>query len=112
MDRNTTIGLILIGLLLTVFTVMNRPTDEDIQQAKEQQRKSQSATNTKPPATPNASNSSTVNTPKVDTGKKDSATNIAPTVAKVVRLENQNLRIDFNSKGAIVQGVFLKKQLV
>jgi len=109
MDRNTTIGLILIGLLLTVFTVMNRPTDEDIQQAKEQQRKSQSATNTKPPATTNASISSTVNTPKVDTGKKDSATNIAPTVAKVVRLENQNLRIDFNSKGAIVQGVFLKK---
>jgi len=77
MDRNTTIGLILIGLLLTVFTVMNRPTDEDIQQAKEQQRKSQSATNTQPAATSNASNSSTVNTPKVDTGKKKIARRIS-----------------------------------
>ena len=34
MDRNTTIGLILIGLLLTVFTVINQPSKEDIEKAK------------------------------------------------------------------------------
>lgn len=37
MDRNTTIGLILIGILLTVFTVMNQPSQEDIQKAKQEQ---------------------------------------------------------------------------
>jgi len=34
MDRNTTIGLILIGLLLTVFTIVNQPSKEDIEKAK------------------------------------------------------------------------------
>ena len=33
MDRNTTIGLILIGLLLTVFTIVNQPSKEDIEKA-------------------------------------------------------------------------------
>jgi len=37
MDRNTTIGLILIGLLLTVFTIVNQPSKEDIEKAKKEQ---------------------------------------------------------------------------
>jgi len=37
MDRNTTIGLILIGLLLTVFTLVNQPSKEDIEKAKKEQ---------------------------------------------------------------------------
>lgn len=30
MDRNTITGLVLIGLILTVFSIINRPTEEDI----------------------------------------------------------------------------------
>ena len=30
MDRNTITGLVLIGLILTVFTIVNRPSEEDI----------------------------------------------------------------------------------
>ena len=37
MDRNTTIGLILIGLLLTLFTVINQPSNEEIAKAKKEQ---------------------------------------------------------------------------
>ena len=29
MDRNTTIGLVLLGLILTVFSVINQPSKED-----------------------------------------------------------------------------------
>ena len=36
MDRNTITGLVLIGLILTVFSIINRPSEEDI---KEQQKK-------------------------------------------------------------------------
>ena len=32
MDRNTLTGLVLIGLLLTVFTIINKPTEEEIKQ--------------------------------------------------------------------------------
>ena len=38
MDRNTITGLVLIGLILTVFSIFNRPSEEDIkkrQQAEE-----------------------------------------------------------------------------
>jgi YidC/Oxa1 family membrane protein insertase len=30
MDRNTLTGLVLIGLILTVFSIFNQPSDEDI----------------------------------------------------------------------------------
>ena len=32
MDKNTLTGLVLIGLLLTLFTVFNRPTEEEIKE--------------------------------------------------------------------------------
>ena len=48
MDRNTLTGLVLIGLLLTVFTIINKPTEEELKQqeaeivkAKEAQAKQQ-----------------------------------------------------------------------
>ena len=36
MDRNTITGLVLIGLILTVFSIINRPTEEDIQKRKDE----------------------------------------------------------------------------
>jgi hypothetical protein len=36
MERNTVIGIILLGLLLTVFTIVNQPSEEEL---KEQQKK-------------------------------------------------------------------------
>lgn len=36
MDRNTVIGLVLIGLILSVFTIFTQPTDEEIKQRKEE----------------------------------------------------------------------------
>ena len=48
MDRNTLTGLVLIGLLLTVFTIINKPSEEELKQqeaeiakAKEAKAKSQ-----------------------------------------------------------------------
>ena len=32
MDKNTLTGLVLIGLLLTLFTVFNRPSEEEIKE--------------------------------------------------------------------------------
>ena len=35
MDRNTVFGLVIIGLILSVFTIYNQPSDEEIQAEKE-----------------------------------------------------------------------------
>lgn len=37
MDRNTLTGLVLIGLILTVFTIINKPSEEEIKQKQEAQ---------------------------------------------------------------------------
>ena len=43
MDRNTITGLVLIGLILTVFSIINRPSEEDI----EEQQKERNCQNRK-----------------------------------------------------------------
>ena len=35
MDRNTVFGLVIIGLILSVFTIYNQPSDAEIQAEKE-----------------------------------------------------------------------------
>ena len=37
MDRNTITGLVLIGLILTVFSIINRPSEEDIKKQQKEQ---------------------------------------------------------------------------
>jgi len=37
MDRNTITGLVLIGLILTVFSIINRPSEEDIKKKQEEE---------------------------------------------------------------------------
>ncbi len=39
MDRNTVVGLVLIGLILSVFTIVNQPSEAEIKQQQEKQRK-------------------------------------------------------------------------
>jgi hypothetical protein len=39
MDRNTVIGLVLIGLILSVFTIFNQPSEEEIKQRRRKQKK-------------------------------------------------------------------------
>ena len=47
MDRNTIIGLVLIGVVLTTFAVLNQPSEEEIKAAKEKAKKEQLAANKK-----------------------------------------------------------------
>ena len=108
MDRNTTIGLILIGLLLTVFTVVNQPSKEDIEKAKKEQAAKEKS---------QAKNATTKETEKKDLNKsadkpKEIASGnvVAPKQAikaTQVKLENDHLTVVLNSQGANVEAVFL-----
>jgi YidC/Oxa1 family membrane protein insertase len=110
MDRNTTIGLILIGLLLTVFTVVNQPSKEDIEKAKKEQaakEKSQAKNDAINKKEKKDSNKS------ADKPKENASGNvIAPKhaiKATQVKLENDHLTVVLNSQGANVEAVYLKK---
>lgn len=100
MDRNSTIGLVLIGLIITVFSVMNQPSEAEIKAA---QKKEAAAAAQK--------------TEKKNNKSKKATTTVAQangTASQVVQkgaittIENKELRIELNSKGGMLAGVYLK----
>lgn len=111
MDRNTTIGLILIGLLLTVFTLINQPSAADIKKSKENQKR-ELAKAKKEEATKKDSQNTTAKPSKSNKEKEIAQTTtvkIQPAISKTYVLENKDLHITFDSRGAIVSQVLLKK---
>jgi YidC/Oxa1 family membrane protein insertase len=106
MDRNTLTGLVLIGLILTVFSIFNQPSDEDIKKkAKIEQANAKEKSAIKKEtakAKEVASKSNANNKPKVkeylDETKK----------GEIIRIENDKLIVDLNTKGGLVAAVYLK----
>jgi YidC/Oxa1 family membrane protein insertase len=142
MDRNTIIGLVLIGLILSVFTIFNQPTEEELAAQAELVEKEQEKLNPKvkqESAIKMASNliqkldeegsplkdstggvwyTDTLN--NTDTLVLNSAPvkdlgidtlNIAGEEVKgeLIRLENEKIIIEFNTKGGQVSSVRLKE---
>jgi len=69
MDRNSTIGLVLIGLIITVFSVMNQPSEAELKAAQKKEaaaaqkadkKDKQAKTVAKTPSQSNANNASQV----------------------------------------------------
>lgn len=109
MDKNTTIGLILIGIVLTVFTVMNQPSAEDVQRAKEAQIK----TNKEEQKT-NDNNSEATQHQKIEKLHQNNepslrASKIPNAPIKTLHLENEYLKVGITTEGAQVASVHLKK---
>lgn len=105
MDRNSIIGLVLIGLILSVYAIMNQPTEADI---KKQER--ELALQQKKDKEDSAKN---------DLNKKESKSTSAMSDGKIaqmvnkeerfVRLENEKLILDLSTKGGKVAAVHLKE---
>ncbi len=105
MERNTVIGIIFLGLLLTVFTIVNQPSEEELkeQQKQELALKQKQAENAKKQA---------AKTKVVDkVVKRDSTDTIKQIVQKeeILVIENEKLRFNISTKGGIIESVFLKQ---
>ncbi len=100
MDRNTVIGLVMIGLILSVFTIFNQPSEEEI---KEQQKTAQEAEK-------KAKSKKDATAPSSQAAKKETSQPIAKASVEesIVRLENDLLSIDFSNIGGKVAAVYLK----
>ena len=108
MERNTVIGIILLGLLLTVFTIVNQPSEEELkeQQKKELALKQKQAEESKKQAAKQKSESKPAQIPV----KKDSLDTIKTVVQteEILILENEKLRFNISTKGGVIESVFLK----
>ena len=98
MDRNSTIGLVLIGLIITVFSVMNQPSDADIKAAQKKE-----ATEQKSTAAKAKTKNETAVAPVPSATSAQVAKKGTPTI-----IENEQLRLELNSKGGIVAAAYLK----
>jgi YidC/Oxa1 family membrane protein insertase len=104
MDRNSIIGLVLIGLILSVYAIVNQPTEAEIKkQEKElvlQQKKEKEA---KEKAVAKAEK------PSANTGN-DTNEKVTPVKQEeFIRLENSKLIIDLSTKGGKVSAARLKE---
>lgn len=97
MDRNSTIGLVLIGLIITVFSVMNQPSEAEIKAA---QKKEANVARKKSVKKENAVQPLPAKTP--------AAVSRIAAKESITKIENDELRIELNNKGGMVAGVYLK----
>ena len=110
MDKNTTIGLVLIGILLTVFTVINQPSSEDLKKARQEQTKTEK---TEKPKAKKQPESTAENDPKIIRDQQpNKGFDVLPLLPeapiKKIILENERLKIAINSQGAGLASVHLK----
>lgn len=100
MDRNSITGLVLIGLILTVFSILNQPSEEDYRKKEKKEATDLKEKKEKAELKKNTEND-----------KREITTeNRAKVVeqGQIIRLENEKLIVDFNSKGGIIAAVYLK----
>ena len=109
MDRNTLTGLVLIGLLLTVFTIINKPSEEELKQqeteitnAKEAKAKSE----VKDSVTVNLAKSLNEEDIELDQEQSTFETN---TVNKdsVFTRKTDKFTVDFSTKGGQISSIYL-----
>ena len=101
MDKNTLIGLILIGLILSVFTIYNKPSDQN----KIEDKHKESSVIELKDTNDNVSVESITN----DTFKKDTINNRPKVKDSIITMENDKLIIDFNTMGGQISSVRLKE---
>ncbi len=112
MDRNTIIGLSLIGALLIGFTYFNKPSDAEIKKAQEKQKKELAAKKKK-----EAEKKAKKETKKVDITKNGTASVVSDSAApapvvvvkeELVELSSDQLLVKISNKGGVVSSVSLK----
>lgn len=115
MDRNTVVGLVLIGLILSVFTIYSQPSDAELaKQKKEIELKAKKEKEQKNAIAEKdlSRKINTKNTSEVKEGNHEAKTSTSSaTIVKegeIISLENEKMKIDFNTKGGQVASVYLK----
>ena len=108
MDRNTITGLFLIGLVLTVFSIYNQPSQEEIDA---EQKKTEEVVNKKETPDKKQNSNQKAQNPLQKNQKTNSPNKYLNTIfkEKVYTIENDQLRIELSNRGGQINSVYLKK---
>ena len=105
MDKKSIIGLVLIGLILSVFTIVNQPTPEEKAKFAKEAAKTDAKAH-------NKAKVENVEEVKASKNANVQAKHVNPLViekGELVRLENEKLIVDFSTQGGKVAAVYLKE---
>jgi YidC/Oxa1 family membrane protein insertase len=104
MDRNSLIGLVLIGLILSVFAIINQPTEEELRKQEQEladTRKKELEAASKEKETVKKQSKSTL--------KNGASVQTVVSKEEFIRLENNKLIVEISTKGGKVSSVWLKE---
>jgi len=105
MDKKSIIGLVLIGLILSVFTIVNQPTAEEKAKFAKEAAKTEAKAGVKAKV-------ADIKEVKASKNAAVQAKHVNPLViekGELVRLENEKLIVDFSTQGGKVAAVYLKE---
>ncbi|MEJ6505970.1 MAG: YidC/Oxa1 family insertase periplasmic-domain containing protein, partial [Crocinitomicaceae bacterium] len=117
MDRNTLTGLVLIGLILTVFTIINKPSEEELNKIEQEQIAKTKEAKVKEAKVKEAAAAAGLNTEATEVQAvntvptSDSSEAITPALIldSSFTRETDKFRIDFSTKGGQIQALYLKE---
>lgn len=116
MDRNTIIGLVLIGTIFSVFTILNQPSKEELAARQKEQKelveeKAKIAEEQKANSSGEKVVTSVNDTVIVDSTdtKKAQSPNKSIAQDSLIYMENEKYKVAFNTTGGIVAGIWLKE---
>lgn len=111
MDRNSVIGLLLIGAIMVVFTYMNKPEAEQVKPATEKVDSLSNKKEAQPSLNVSANNLPLANDSLLKLAQFGSFANAASPINETSMLENNLLKMEFTSKGGVPSKVILKNYL-
>lgn len=107
MDRNTIIGLVLIGGILSVFTIFNQPSPEEQKKQRQEQQAKEKEKEKSSQKTVEAKDAKAV---KSEASEKEVAAQAPVQVAKeTIRLENDKMIVEISNQGGQLESVYLKE---
>ncbi|MFA7273039.1 MAG: membrane protein insertase YidC [Crocinitomicaceae bacterium] len=114
MDRNTVIGLVLIGLILSVFTIFNQPTADELKEKQRlEQEKAKAESKLDVNEVKKVDKTEVAQNPTKDSDTASTAVasekQVAVAKSEIVRLESDKLIIDFDTQGGKIASVRLKE---
>ncbi len=105
MDKKSIIGLVLIGLILSVFTIVNQPTAEEKAKLAKEAAKKEAKADVKA----KVADVKEVKASKNATVQEKHVNPLVIEKGELVRLENEKLIVDFSTQGGKVAAVYLKE---
>lgn len=115
MDKNTIIGLVLLGTVFSVFTIFNQPSAEDLSKQKEKLKKEEVLQKEKQKIAEEAKintsekdSTEVLDSTKVAVNNVESTNTNTPANDSLIYMENSKYKIAFNTKGGMIAAVWLK----